>query len=199
MTKYIFSYSSLKREIQLVFGIISYFVILNVLLIIWRQGTYSIFIIEQIAVLAALSLVCATTLPSRFISLRFIKENARFMLWISTLLFTIFGLVVPGAIDRSRSIFVLQWVDEAAGKFDSDQLLKEISFQVKIDDKEAILQRLQEQTARGVFTSNARGNYEITKFGRVTLLLVNVLASWYNLEGFTRNNISLRGAEIDSP
>ena len=149
--------------------------------------------------LAALSLVCATTLPSRFISLRFIKENARFMLWISTLLFTIFGLVVPGAIDRSRSIFVLQWVDEAAGKFDSDQLLKEISFQVKIDDKEAILQRLQEQTARGVFTSNARGNYEITKFGRVTLLSVNVLASWYNLEGFTRNNISLRGAEIDSP
>ena len=121
------------------------------------------------------------------------------MLWISTLLFTIFGLVVPGAIDRSRSIFVLQWVDEAAGKFDSDQLLKEIRFQVKIDDKEAILQRLQEQTSRGVFTSNARGNYEITKFGRVTLLSVNVLASWYNLEGFTRNNISLRGAEIDSP
>lgn len=199
MTKYIFSYSSLKREIQLVFGIISYFVILNVLLIIWRQGTYSIFIIEQIAVLAILSLVCATILPSKFISLRFIKENARFMLWISTLLFTIFGLVVPGAIDRSRSIFVLQWVDEAAGKFNSDQLLKEISFQVKIDDKEAILQRLQEQTARGVFTSNAQGNYEITKFGRVTLLSVNVLASWYNLEGFTRNNISLKGTEIDSP
>jgi len=199
VTKYIFSYSSLKREIQLVFGIISYFVILNVLLIIWRQGTYSIFIIEQIAVLAILSLVCATILPSKFISLRFIKENARFMLWISTLLFTIFGLVVPGAIDRSRSIFVLQWVDEAAGKFNSDQLLKEISFQVKIDDKEAILQRLQEQTARGVFTSNAQGNYEITKFGRVTLLSVNVLASWYNLEGFTRNNISLKGTEIDSP
>lgn len=183
----------------MVFRASTYFVILNVLLIIWRQGTYSVFIIEQIAVITLLSLACATFFPRRFIRLGFIKKNTRYVLWISTLLFTIFGLVVPGAIDRSRSIFVLQWVDEAAGRLNSEQLLKEINVQVEIDDKGAILQRLQEQTVRGVVTLNSQGNYEITKFGSVVLLSVDVLASWYNLDGYTRNNISLRSTKIDSP
>lgn len=199
MSEHIFLNSTLKQGIQVVFRASTYFVILNVLLIIWRQGTYSVFVIEQIAVITLLSLACATFVPRRFIRLGFTKQNTRYVLWISTLLFTIFGLVVPGAIDRSRSIFVLQWVDEAAGRLNSDQLLKEINLQVEIDDKGAILQRLQEQTVRGVVTLNSQGNYEITKFGSVVLLSVDVLASWYNLDGYTRNNISLRSTKIDSP
>jgi predicted transcriptional regulator len=90
-------------------------------------------------------------------------------------------------------------VDESSGRLQTELLLKEISIQIKIDDKNAILQRLQEQRARGALTINARGRYELTSLGKMILHSADGIAYVFNLDGFNRNKISIGNFKSSSP
>ena len=182
-----------RQNTTRIFLVVSlHFVFLNFLLIVFRSGSYSNYVIEQIAFISLVSLLVIIFLPIEFFQFKKLGSDVKHLLWISTLLFTIFGLVVPGAIDRSRSVFVLQWVHESNGRLATGQLLEEIKSQVGIEDQDAILQRLSEQTARGAIGLDADGHYVITNLGKTILFTSDAIAFLYNLQGFNRNKISLQ-------
>ena len=106
---------------------------------------------------------------------------------IAVLVFYIFGTGVLLNVDRSRSLFVFQWVDQCSNSvkciYDyeralySDQGVQEIE------------QRLEEQVSRGFMVINS-DQITLTKLGMVVAKAADLSTTLFSLEGY-------RNARID--
>ena len=99
--------------------------------------------------------------------------------WISTQ-FTLVN------VDRSRSFYVLSWIDAGEVTSVGGQLdLSKVNSLEKLNS-DAIQSRLAEQTQRG-YIENQRNNWVLTKKGKSLLMIANWLSNKFKLTGWSSN------------
>ncbi len=89
-------------------------------------------------------------------------------------------------IDRSRSFYVLSWVDRGAvtyvdGTYDFNRVVSA----EKLNEK-GVVHRIEEQISRGYIRKNEKG-LELTWLGSSLLELSNLIAGIFNLRGWHQN------------
>lgn len=165
------------------------FISLSIILAIIRIGRYTNFLVEEIAILSIITIVIC------YLIRKMVKINSTIFFLIvysAVTSFIIYGLVVPAAIDRSRSLFVVQWVNEGNGKYSAQELIKLAQNQLSIDDSKAIVQRFNEQIARKVITNvNENEDLKLTFIGMLTYESANFFADFYNLQGWYKNSLKI--------
>jgi hypothetical protein len=88
-------------------------------------------------------------------------------------------------IDRSRSFYVLSWVDQE--KVSSiDGVIEESISSTEANDLNSLEMRIMEHEERGLI-KNENGKYYLTFGGGVMLSLSNFLAQIFNLENWQKN------------
>lgn len=119
------------------------------------------------------------------------------VLWVSISAlssFVLFGLAVPGAIQRSKSAQVILWVGESSSGITKVALRLQLEQKFGETDFASIEMRLDEQESRGLLTE-AGGVYRITKRGLSVFRLADFLSVVYSLPGWRK--ASLLNSSID--
>ena len=116
-------------------------------------------------------------------SVRVITYLAFIGLLISTIVFP-YSLV---NIDRSRSFFVLSWVDHGKISVNSGEITLSVISHESVD-KIGVLQRLNEQEQRGL-VNKKDNSFEVTDYGKFMLRIANFLAKLFNLENWEANKV----------
>lgn len=141
-------------------------------------------------------LSCVLAMLTTFLLLWFYSLRSHFsslmlsnLIWVlvTTMLLMIF--VLPNTvvnIDRSRSFYVLSWVkngDVFSNK--AGGLVVQAKSPEGIN-AEGIQQRLEEQISRGLVKRQGE-SYYLTKKGNLTLWIANIIANFYDLDGWYKN------------
>lgn len=116
-------------------------------------------------------------------SVRMVSYLAFIGLLIATIVFP-YSLV---NIDRSRSFFVLSWVDHGKISVNSGEITLSVDSHESVD-KIGVLQRLNEQEQRGL-VSKKDNSFEVTGYGKFMLRIANSLAKLFNLENWEANKV----------
>jgi hypothetical protein len=90
-------------------------------------------------------------------------------------------------IDRSRSFYVLSWVDESKVYFENGQIVLEVR-STESTDIAGVDLRLKEQEQRGLIREE-NGVYKVTNIGKLTLRIANLLAKLFNLSNWEANKV----------
>lgn len=91
-------------------------------------------------------------------------------------------------IDRSRSFYILQWIEESPKGTDINDFRRQIDKQLGSAEVKAFNQRLSEHVSRGIIQSE--GNYlALSKVGKFIYSISNLLARLFDLNGWKVANI----------
>lgn len=182
-----------KQAPALLLGI-CIFLFCNLSLIIWRKFYASSLIVDQLLVITfGVGSIIGFLFCSRRIVLKSIRIglSRSLVLWVSMSAlssFLIFGLAVPGAIQRSKSAHVILWVGESRNGITKTELQLQLERKFGELDFVSIDMRLSEQESRGLL-DDAGGLYVVTKRGRVVLETANLLAQIYSLPGWRKSSL----------
>jgi hypothetical protein len=120
----------------------------------------------------------------RFIgSVRIISYLAIIGLLIATIVFP-YSLV---NVDRSRSFYVLSWVNLGKVSVTSGEITLDVSSHESVD-KIGILERLNEQEQRGL-VRQMDGTFVVSNSGKFFLQIANLLSKLFNLENWEKNKV----------
>lgn len=112
-----------------------------------------------------------------------------FMIWMILLSSTLMLSVGPNTvmnIDRSRSFYVLSWVQNGDVKFENGQLsLSGVKSSEKLNPL-SIRERVDEQISRRLIELRGQ-KYYLSKKGKLTLSVAKKIADFYLLEGWFKN------------
>lgn len=170
----------IRREIQLV-GISFLLTILAfVLLAIWRHYDSQTFSFQQIIFICLFMGMAIYGLTmfgrGKYASLLVGKELATILLIFTVLSFLILN------IDRSRSFYLLKWVEiSSSSGISADELSSRIGFS-KIERAD-IEQRIEEQVSSGTLKID-QGKMKLTILGRTLTSIFNFIAKFENLKGY---------------
>jgi hypothetical protein len=89
-------------------------------------------------------------------------------------------------IDRSRSFYVLAWIDRYEIKSDVTTNPYESVQSPEKNSIESIQKRVLEQESRGLISDNG-SEFRLTRLGKVTLRVSNFFAKTFNLQGWYQN------------
>ena len=105
---------------------------------------------------------------------------------VSMLLIVTLGPNTVMNVDRSRSFYVLSWVEKSAIEVtDNGQLILNVKSPEKFN-LVSIKARLDEQSTRGLIEFRDQ-SYFLTWRGRLTLMIAEFLAAFYKLDGWFKN------------
>lgn len=90
-------------------------------------------------------------------------------------------------VDRSRSFYVLSWVDQGRVTVENGQIILEVKSKESADIAGVDL-RLKEQAERGLIREG-NGVYKVTNLGKLTLRIANLLAKLFNLTNWEANKV----------
>lgn len=182
--------SRFKRYVPLITSIISIQIVCFFVLFCLRYTSdKGSFLFEQI--LAVTMAISVTVLL--FLLLKRNKLKIRFSLpvlvsltLISSMLFFILAQFSLLNIDRSRSFYVLSWVENSSVTISLGNIdLSDVRSPEK-QNAEAILNRVREQESRG-FLSISDSEIALTQKGKFVLRIANVLGKLYRLENWQFN------------
>lgn len=115
-------------------------------------------------------------------------DTIQVLSYVNVLALMLSILVLPYAllnVDRSRSFYVLSWVDQGKVSNENSQTILEVESTEQADIAGVEL-RLKEQQQRGLI-QETNGIYMITSMGKLTLGIANVLAKMFNLTNWEVN------------
>ena len=168
----------LKEESIKLFMCVSVTILLLAILAIWRLLETNTFIFIQIMICTLILLLALYSLRLTRFRSRFLKGNELLVISMSFIIVTFLLL----NIDRSRSFFLLKWVEDVGNKGIS---VTELQKQKNLSDADiiAIKQRIQEQDQSGfLFIHNER--IYISREGKFLVFIFRSVASFENLEGY---------------
>jgi hypothetical protein len=88
-------------------------------------------------------------------------------------------------IDRSRSFYILSWVQNGGIRIDDGKLLMQVDSPERLNTR-GIQERLLEQSSRGLLELRGQ-TYYLTDTGKITLSVANAIANFYHLDGWFKN------------
>lgn len=108
------------------------------------------------------------------------------MLLICVLSFYIFSTSTLLNIDRSRSFYILSWVDNGFVTFTDDEFKMGGVKSLEKSNSNAIQNRIIEQINRGIIV-NTNSNLELSRIGKVIVQVSNLTAKVFSLDGWQKN------------
>jgi len=160
----------------------------------YRKFVASSFIVDQL-ILITLGLGCVVGLLSSFSGviarLKRMDLSRSLVTWVSISAFStfiIFGLSVPGAVQRSKSAHVILWVGESDEGITKTVLRRRLEKRFGELDFASIELRLTEQVSRGLLEDSG-GVYVVTKSGRLVFEAADLLAKVYSLPGWRQASL----------
>ena len=168
----------LKEESIKLFMCVSVTILLLAILAIWRLFETNTFIFIQIIICTLILLLTLYSLRLTRFRLRFLKGNELLVISMSFIIVTFLLL----NIDRSRSFFLLKWVESVGNNGIS---FTELQKQKNLSDSDiiAIKQRIQEQDQSGFLFIHSERIY-ISREGKFLVFIFRSVASFENLEGY---------------
>jgi len=124
-------------------------------------------------------------LKIKVLSGRFSRDEFLSLVIISSLLGALMLLLSLVNVDRSRSFYILSWVDNGSISSSDGKL----EFRIKsseASDINGVALRLKEQIGRGL-VQEANGRYQLTSTGHLYISIANLLADAYQLENWDAN------------
>lgn len=118
------------------------------------------------------------------------KNSIRLLSYVNIIGLMLSLLVLPYTllnIDRSRSFYVLSWVDKSKVYFENGQIVLEVR-STESTDIAGVDLRLKEQEQRGLIREE-NGVYKVTNIGKLTLRIANLLAKLFNLSNWEANKV----------
>jgi len=118
----------------------------------------------------------------------FFSESISLLCYVNLLALMLSILVLPYSlinIDRSRSFYVLSWVDQGEVSIKNGQTVVKVE-STEAADTAGVELRLKEQQQRGLI-QEANGKYKVTNMGKLTLEIANLLARIFNLKNWEAN------------
>ena len=115
------------------------------------------------------------------------RWQIKFLMSISiSLIFLVFSQAQVLNIDRSRSFYVLSWVDKGIINLDDSEIGFDRICSSEMKNPQAIQMRLEEQDARG-FVTQSGPNLRLTVLGNLQLFLADKFATVFNLRNWFEN------------
>jgi hypothetical protein len=121
-----------------------------------------------------------------FVGAKKFKSSTLLTLIIALLFFYQSATSILINIDRSRSFYVLSWVDKYQIKSDVDTNPYESVQSPEKYSIGSIQKRVVEQVNRGLISNNG-SEFSLTRSGKVTLQVSNFFARIFNLQGWYQN------------
>ena len=118
------------------------------------------------------------------------KNSIRLLSYVNIIGLMLSLLVMPYTllnVDRSRSFYVLSWVDQGRVSLENGRLVLEVKSTESADIAGVDL-RLKEQEQRGLI-QQGNGIYKVTNMGKLTLRIANLLAKLFNLTNWEANKV----------
>ena len=170
----------LKEEAIKLFLSMGVTLFLLAVLAIWRYFEISTFIFIQIIVCSIILLSVLYLLRLSNSKFKFFNENELLVISISFIVVTFLLL----NIDRSRSFFLLKWVDSSGS---NGITVQEIQKQKNLSESDlvAVEQRIQEQDQSGFLIVRNERIY-ISQEGKVLVFIFRNLARVENLTGYSK-------------
>ena len=172
-------FSFIKEEaIKILYGCL-FAIMLIGLLAILRAITVSTFLFVQIIFMSIVMLALTYFLSMSKWKIKRVHGNEIYLVLFA---FTIASFLLLN-VDRSRSVYLLKWVDATGGQGIS---LLEISAKANANDlgTYALNQRINEQIQSGNLTKDSKGILRTTSRGKVLNSLFKVTAAFLNLTGY---------------
>lgn len=111
-----------------------------------------------------------------------LKDSIRLLIYVNLIALMFSTLVLPYSllnVDRSRSFYVLSWVEQGRVSVENGQIILKVQSTESADIAGVDL-RLMEQEQRGLI-QESNGIYKVTNMGKLTLMVANHLAKIFNL------------------
>lgn len=156
------------------------FFLCNAEIIFWRLFSKTSLLFDQLMILCVLNILCFMFIRKRFTFL----SLTTFSCYVLTSVLVIFQ--IAGNVDRSRSLYVLAWVQEGKIVDNNDFKLFDVKSK-EAADVEAIRQRVLEHKERKLVAIDTNGLYKLTVTGRIIVYLANKLSVMYSLQGWNNN------------
>jgi hypothetical protein len=118
----------------------------------------------------------------------FLKDTIQLLCYVNILALMLSVLVLPYSllnVDRSRSFYVLSWVNQGKISEASGQIVLRVESE-ESSDIAGVKLRLIEQKQRGLIREIG-GQYEVTGKGELALGIANTLAKIFNLKNWEFN------------
>lgn len=175
--------------------IISSVILAFILLFVIRLAIESDFLLEEILLVSIVSAVFCWVLcrnSSVLSNDRNVPKDIKpLILFLSSILVSVFvllsGLLSLGNIDRSRSLFMFNWIGCAPKTISEESLLIRVEDRFGAEAKRAFKKRIQEQKSRGLVEDSNHHSLTLTLSGKGVLTIARHLSSLYNLKGWEEN------------
>ena len=143
---------------------------------------------EEIIYASILSVALTLGLTFLLKKRRLLNDSNQLLIYINIIALLVSVLILPYSllnVDRSRSFYVLSWVDQNKISKLGDQILVDVLSSQSLDIA-GVSQRIQEQQQRGLIRE-ADGRYQVTISGSFILGIANFLSELFNLENWKSN------------
>lgn len=157
---------------------LAYFLTSLFILFVVRVFFPSSLIFDQSLIIISITAFLFTFLKRR---LRFSGSEVTYFIY-AMLAFYIFTTSVLMNIDRSRSFYVLKWVQNNTSTYNLVLQREELGRQGVTD----IQLRLDEQKKRGLISRTDTGIYRLTNSGKIVKVIADLLSRIFNLRDYSR-------------
>jgi hypothetical protein len=163
------------------------------LLIVWRGFQPTTLLFDQFLLITILVLVVSLIYLKFNIDRFHIKEQNQLVatLMSITIALSYFSVVqyYVLTVDRSRSIFILNWVDKGKIFYGSTGVTVLPTNLEEMKVVSSVGQRINEHRQRGLIGLDAKGRYNLTYAGKIILKTSEATASIFNLNGWRANTL----------
>jgi hypothetical protein len=179
----------MKKKQDMPFVFVGSFILMNLALVVWRVFQPTSLIFDQAVIVILLScIIFLFVLKQKFAKadevielkkkinvLKFIASSMLFMIWI---------LLVPGTVERSRSLAIFKWVQFDSQVHTISDIENALQKSYNGFDLPGFQLRLHEHTVRGLMSIDSKNNVRLTLFGEVIFTSAEITAFVYRLNGW---------------
>ena len=161
----------------------------NLMLVLTRNFIeFNFPLFEEIVFVSTLAALITLVSTLYLKKVGFFNDSIRLLCYVNLLALMLSILVLPYSllnVDRSRSFYVLSWVDQGEVSIENGQIVVNVE-STEATDTSGVELRLKEQQQRGLI-QEANGRYKVTNMGKFILKIANLLAKIFNLKNWEAN------------
>jgi len=169
--------------------VIAYFILQNFLLISWRIFQPTSLIVDQSIAISFLVIVFGIAMSKNS---KRAQDNhdvlkrtiTRLTLLSATLLFIVWILMVPGTVERSRSLAIFEWVQFGGKSHTVTEIESALIRKYDGFDMDGFRLRLHEHQTRHLLSIDAQNYVSLTPAGQVIYESARLTAAVYRLNGW---------------
>jgi len=161
-----------------------------IILFLWRRISITTLLYDQFLLITFLILILSYIFVKRLFSKTNLNrtniEKFAMSILIAILFFSTVQYTVL-TVDRSRSLYLLQWVQDGRILMNNGNVVVVGIAEPEMNVESAIAQRIEENRFRGLITTHLNGVQHLTSLGKAHLTLAQIFAKFFNLKGWYEN------------